>query len=99
VGAFELAERHYAQAARDFGCDEAETKRWVTALMRKLRAIVVEAERVRTDTDLGTSSDHSRDPNWHCFDATPIDAETIDLRAFWTRRGDDSGDKGRDTRL
>ena len=44
AGAFELAERRYAQAARDFGCDEAETRRWVTALMRKLRASVVEAE-------------------------------------------------------
>jgi transposase-like protein len=45
AGAFELAEQRYAQAARDFGCDEAETKRWVTALMRKLRALVVEVER------------------------------------------------------
>jgi len=36
--------RRYAQAARDFGCDEAESKRWVTALMRKLRALVVEAD-------------------------------------------------------
>jgi hypothetical protein len=44
AGAFEFAERRYAQAARDFGCDEAETKRWVTALMRKLRALVVEAD-------------------------------------------------------
>jgi hypothetical protein len=44
AGAFELAERRYEQAARDFGCDEAETKRWVTALMRKLRVLVVEAE-------------------------------------------------------
>ena len=40
----QLAERRYEQAARDFGCDEAETKRWVTALMRKLRVLVVEAE-------------------------------------------------------
>ena len=44
AGAFELAERRYEQAARDFGCDEAETKRWVTALTRKLRVLVVEAE-------------------------------------------------------
>ena len=44
AGAFELAERRYAQAARDFGCDEAESKRWVKALMRKLRALVVEAD-------------------------------------------------------
>jgi transposase-like protein len=43
AGAFELAERRYAHAARDFGCDEAETKRWVTALMRKLRALGQEA--------------------------------------------------------
>ena len=49
VGAFELAERHYAQAARDFGCDESETKRWVTALMRKLRALVIEADRTTSD--------------------------------------------------
>jgi hypothetical protein len=40
AGAFELAEWRYAQAARDFGCDEAESKRW-----RNLRAlVVVEAE-------------------------------------------------------
>jgi hypothetical protein len=32
AGAFELAERRYARAARDFGCDEADSKRWVTAL-------------------------------------------------------------------
>jgi hypothetical protein len=44
AGPFELAERRYAQAAWDFGCDEAESKRWVAALMRKLRALVVEAE-------------------------------------------------------
>ena len=43
AGALEIAERRYAQAARDFGCDEAETKRWVTALMRKLRALVIDA--------------------------------------------------------
>jgi hypothetical protein len=36
-------ERRHAQAARDFGCDETETKRWVTALMRKLRALVIDA--------------------------------------------------------
>jgi hypothetical protein len=44
AGAFEFAERRYAQAARDFGCDEAESKRWVSAIMRKLRALVVEAQ-------------------------------------------------------
>ena len=33
AGAFEFAERRYAHAARDFGCDEAKSKRWVTALM------------------------------------------------------------------
>lgn len=49
AGAFEVAERHYAQAARDFGCDEAETKRWVTALVRKLRTLVVEADSPSTD--------------------------------------------------
>jgi transposase-like protein len=50
--AFELAERRYAQAARDFGCDEAETKRWVTALLRKLRALVIGADSA-APTDLG----------------------------------------------
>ena len=44
AAAFEFAERRYGQAAREFGCDEAESKRWVTALMRKLHALVVEAE-------------------------------------------------------
>jgi len=43
AGALEIAERRYAQAARDFGCDEAETKRWVTALIRKLRALIIDA--------------------------------------------------------
>ena len=43
AGALEIAERRYAQAARDFGCDEAETKRWVPALMRKLRALIIDA--------------------------------------------------------
>jgi hypothetical protein len=42
VGALELAERRYIQAARDFGCTPAETERWVAAIMRKLRIRVEE---------------------------------------------------------
>jgi hypothetical protein len=49
AGAFEVAERRYTQAARDFGCDEAETKRWVTALARKLRALVAGSDSTTRD--------------------------------------------------
>jgi DNA-directed RNA polymerase specialized sigma24 family protein len=42
AGALELAERRYMQAARDFGCTLAETERWVSAIMRKLRIRVEE---------------------------------------------------------
>ena len=42
AGAFEVAERRYAQAARDFGCDEAETKRRVP-LLCATRALMREA--------------------------------------------------------
>jgi hypothetical protein len=42
VGALELAERRYTQAARDYGCTLAETERWVAAIMRKLRIRVEE---------------------------------------------------------
>jgi hypothetical protein len=40
AGAFEVAERRYMQAARDFGCAEEAAGRWVAANMRKLRAQV-----------------------------------------------------------
>ncbi len=42
AGAFEVAERRYTQAARDFDCQETQAKRWVSALMRKLRVLVDE---------------------------------------------------------
>jgi hypothetical protein len=34
AGALEVAERRYLQAARDYGCTQAETERWVAAIMR-----------------------------------------------------------------
>jgi DNA-directed RNA polymerase specialized sigma24 family protein len=37
AGALAVAEHRYMQAARDFGCTQAETERWVAAIMRKLR--------------------------------------------------------------
>jgi hypothetical protein len=40
AGAFEVAERRYMQAARDFGCPEEAATRWVAAIMRKLRTLV-----------------------------------------------------------
>jgi hypothetical protein len=40
AGAFEVAERRYMQAARDFGCTEDSATRWVAAIIRKLRALV-----------------------------------------------------------
>jgi hypothetical protein len=40
AGAFEVADRRYMQAARDFGCTEESATRWVAAIMRKLRALV-----------------------------------------------------------
>ncbi len=40
AGAFEVAERRYMQAARDFGCTEEAATRWVAAIMRKLRTLV-----------------------------------------------------------
>ena len=43
AGAFEVAERRFTQAARDFDCEETEAKRWVAALMRKLGVLVDEA--------------------------------------------------------
>ncbi len=40
AGAYEVAERRYMQAARDFGCSEEAATRWVAAIMRKLRTLV-----------------------------------------------------------
>ena len=40
AGAFEVAERRYMQAARDFGCTEEAAARWVAAIMRKLRTLL-----------------------------------------------------------
>ena len=40
AGAFEVAERRYVEAARDFGCSEEAATRWVAAIMRKLRTLV-----------------------------------------------------------
>ena len=40
AGAFEVAERRYMEAARDFGCTEEAARRWVAAIMRKLRTLV-----------------------------------------------------------
>jgi hypothetical protein len=42
AGALEVAERLYSQAARGHGCTQAETERWVAAIMRKLRTRVEE---------------------------------------------------------
>jgi len=35
-----VAERRYMQAAQDFGCTEEAARRWVAAIMRKLRTLV-----------------------------------------------------------
>jgi len=40
AGAFEVAEHRFMQAARDFGCTEEAARRWVAAIMRKLRTLV-----------------------------------------------------------
>ena len=42
AGALKVAERRYLQAARDYGFTQAETERWVAAIMRKLRTRVEE---------------------------------------------------------
>jgi hypothetical protein len=41
--AYQVAERCYVEAATRHGCDALESERWVTAIMRKLRALVAEA--------------------------------------------------------
>ena len=45
AGALEVTERRYRQAARDFGCTEADSERWVAAVMRKLRTLVEQGDR------------------------------------------------------
>ena len=45
AGALEVAERRYRQAARDFGCTEADSERWVAAVMRKLATLVEQGDR------------------------------------------------------
>jgi len=54
AGAFEVAERRYTQAARDFGCTEEAATRWVAAIMRKLRTLVEQKA-----MELGTEFDDS----------------------------------------
>jgi hypothetical protein len=61
AGAFEVPERRYAQAARDFGCDEPETKCWSFALMRNLRALVLAERAINADLDMFPSG------FWHCL--------------------------------
>jgi hypothetical protein len=53
-GAFEVAERRYMRAARDFGCTEEAAARWVAAIMRKLRTLVEQKA-----MELGTEFDDS----------------------------------------
>jgi hypothetical protein len=45
AGALEVAERRYRQAARDFGCTDADSERWVAAVMRKLGTLVEQGDR------------------------------------------------------
>jgi hypothetical protein len=47
AGALKMAERRYRQAARDFGCAEADSERWVAAVMRKLRTLMEQGDSVR----------------------------------------------------
>jgi hypothetical protein len=50
-GALEVAERRYRQAARDFGCTEADSERWVAAVMRKLRTLMEQGDSARKTSD------------------------------------------------
>jgi len=52
AGALEVAERGFRQAARDFGCAEAGSERWVAAVMRKLRTLVEERDGAEEANDL-----------------------------------------------
>jgi DNA-directed RNA polymerase specialized sigma24 family protein len=54
AGAFEVAERRYMQAAQDFGCTEEAARRWVAAIVRKLRTLVEQKA-----TERGTKFDES----------------------------------------
>ena len=55
AGALAVAERRYAEAAREFDCEETEARRWVAALMRKLRVLVDETA-AAIDEQKGDSS-------------------------------------------
>ena len=48
AGALKMAERRYRQAARDFGCAEADSERWVAAVMRKLRTLMEQGDSARS---------------------------------------------------
>ncbi len=47
AGALEVAECRYRQAARDFGCAEADSGYLVAAVMRKLRTLMEQGDRAR----------------------------------------------------
>jgi hypothetical protein len=47
AGALEVAECRYRQAARDFGCAEADSEYLVAAVMRKLRTLMEQGDRAR----------------------------------------------------
>ena len=47
AGALEVAECRYRQAARDFGCAEADCGYLVAAVMRKLRTLMEQGDRAR----------------------------------------------------
>jgi hypothetical protein len=44
----EMAEHCCRQAARDFGCAEADSERWVAAVMVKLRTLVEQGDSARS---------------------------------------------------
>jgi hypothetical protein len=48
AGALEVAECRYRQAARDFGCAEADSEYLVAAVMRKLRTLMEQGDRANT---------------------------------------------------
>jgi hypothetical protein len=69
AGALEVAECRYRQAARDFGCTEADSERLVAAVMRKLRTLMEQG-------------DSARETVRHRMSAQPIDtAQVLNLSA------------------
>ena len=63
------SERRYRQAAWDFGCAEADSERWVAAVMRKLRTLIEQG-------------DSARETVRHRMSAQPIDtAQVLNLSA------------------